>query len=95
MGLGRDTDGDEPLRPQPIERLTERHELRRAHAARQVAAGTLACPSCDAPAAIVAGPMALRDELVCGFCSHHGLVRDFVALGRPTRPTRVVVRIRA
>jgi len=95
VALHRDTEGSEPLRPEPVERLTEHHELRRSHDARQVATGTLACPSCDAPAAIGPGPMALADDLVCGFCSHHGTVRDYVSLGRPTRPTRVVVRIRA
>ena len=93
MALHRDTEGAEPLRPEPVERLTERHELRRAPA-RQVATGTLACPSCDAPAVIGSGPMALADDLVCGFCSHHATVRDYVSLGRPTRPTRVVVRIK-
>jgi len=95
VGPHRDTDGAEPLRPEPVERLTGHNELRRAHSARQVATGTLACPACDAPAAIGPGPMALADDLVCGFCSHHGTVRDYVSLGQPTRPTRVVVRIRA
>jgi hypothetical protein len=95
VALQRDPEGSDPLRPEPIERLTEHRELRRSQDARQVATGTLACPACDAPAAIGPGPMALADDLVCGFCSHHGTVRDYVSLGRPTRPTRVVVRIRA
>jgi len=94
VALHRETEGSGPLRPEPVERLTEHHELRRAHSSRQVATGTLACPSCDAPAAIGPAPMALADDLVCGFCSHRGTVRDYVSLGRPTRPTRVVVRIR-
>ena len=95
VAFQRDTEGSEPLRPEPVERLTEHHELRRSHDARQVATGTLACPSCDAPVAAGPGPMALRDDLECGFCSHHGRVCDYLSLGRPTRPTRVVVRIKA
>jgi hypothetical protein len=94
VALQRDSEGGDPLRPEPVERLSEHHELRRSHDARRVATGTLACPSCDAPAAIGPGPMALADDLVCGFCSHQGTVRDYGSLGRPTRPTRVVVRIR-
>jgi hypothetical protein len=29
----------------------------------------------------------------CGFCGHDGALRDFLSLGEPTRPTRVVVRV--
>jgi hypothetical protein len=31
--------------------------------------------------------------MACGFCGVAGTVRDFLALGEPTRPTRVVVRV--
>ena len=38
--------------------------------------------------------MAMPDPLSCGYCSHAGAVRDFLSLAEPTRPTRVVVRVR-
>ena len=58
-----------------------------------VATGTLACPDCDLPIALD-GRAAIRDTLACGYCGAAGTVRDFLVLGEPTRPTRVVVRIR-
>lgn len=59
-----------------------------------VAAGTLACPSCDAPVA-PEGRMRLTAALACPFCSHRGPVRDFLSLATPTRPAHVVVRLSA
>ncbi len=38
--------------------------------------------------------MAMPDPLSCGYCSYAGAVRDFLSLAEPTRPTRVVVRVR-
>jgi hypothetical protein len=32
--------------------------------------------------------------MACGYCRHAGAVRDFLSLVEPTRPTRVVVRVR-
>ncbi len=71
-------------------RLTHQ-ELRPARSGR-LAVGTLACPACDAPV-VPAAPLAPSDPLGCPFCAHAGPVRDFLVLGEPTRPTRVVVRV--
>ncbi len=73
------------------EEIREEHRLARSS---RVATGTLACPRCDAPVALAAGPVAPRDALACPFCAHAGAVRDFLSLAPPSRPTRVVVRIR-
>jgi hypothetical protein len=79
-----------------VDRETERagghYELRRARATREMATGTLACPSCDAPV-LPDGVMSPADPMSCGFCDHAGALRDFLSLGEPTRPTRVVVRV--
>jgi hypothetical protein len=93
MALHHELEGGRPLRWQPVERLAGRHELRRTVATRVLATGTLACPSCDAPV-LPAGPVSPADPLGCGYCAHEGAVRDFLVLGEPTRPTRVVVRVR-
>jgi DNA-directed RNA polymerase subunit RPC12/RpoP len=58
-----------------------------------VAAGSLACGRCDAPVAL-AGPAVLTDALTCPYCAHRAPVRDFLSLTDPTRPARVVVRVR-
>jgi hypothetical protein len=94
MALHRELDGDEPLRAQPVERRAGRHELRQADGSWHLADGTLACPACDAP--VLPGPAAMAppDPIACGFCGQAGAVRDFLSLGQPTRPTRVVVRLR-
>lgn len=78
----------------PVERLAGRHERRRAETSWQLATGTLACPTCDAP--ILPGPEAMSpaEHLSCGFCQHLGPLRDFLSLAEPTRPTRVSVRVR-
>ena len=67
-------------------------ELRRTTRTSVLAHGTLACPRCDAPVA-PAGSVSPADALACPFCLHSGHVRDFLSLGEPTRPTRVVVRV--
>ncbi len=69
-------------------------EERRVARSTRVASGTLACPSCDAPAERPRRPLSPADPLGCGFCGHEGAVRDFLSLTPPTRPTRVVVRVR-
>ena len=74
------------------ERVGGHHELRRTDSTRQMATGTLACPSCDAPV-LPHGVVSPADAMACGFCGVAGTVRDFLALGEPTRPTRVVVRV--
>jgi hypothetical protein len=72
------------------ERVAGRYELRRTRTSWQLATGTLACPTCDAPV-LPAGAVSPADPMSCGFCAHAGAVRDFLTLGEPTRPTRVVV----
>lgn len=69
-------------------------ELRLSTRSDVLGAGTLACRSCDAP--IAAGPdgLSLTDELACPFCRRRGPVRDFLSLTSPTRPARVVIRLR-
>ena len=75
-----------------LERVGGHHELRRQVATREMAVGTVACPSCDAPV-LPDGIMSPADPMSCGFCGHAGALRDFLSLGEPTRPTRVVVRV--
>ena len=75
-------------------RATPVHEeRRRAIRAGQLAVGTLACARCDAPIAVGPLGLAISDRLSCPYCRHEGSVRDFLSLGLPTRPARVVVRI--
>jgi hypothetical protein len=93
VALHREIDGSKPIRPQPVERLAGRHEWREERAW-HLATGTLACPSCDAPALPAAGGASPSDALTCGFCLHSGALRDFLSLAEPTRPTRVAVRVR-
>jgi hypothetical protein len=55
--------------------------------------GTLACHRCDAPIDPGSRPLSLTEMLACPFCDAHGPVRDFLSLGLPTRPARVIVRV--
>jgi hypothetical protein len=54
--------------------------------------GTLACSRCDAPV-LLDGAVTPSDPIGCPFCRHEALVREFLSLAPPTRPTRVVVRV--
>jgi hypothetical protein len=92
MALHRGFDGSESLRPDPVGRLGGAHEERRAARTSVFATGTLACPGCDAPV-VPDGAVAPAAPLACPYCGRAGLVRDFLSLGQPTRPTRVEVRI--
>jgi hypothetical protein len=92
VSVQRGFDGAEPVRPDPIGRVDGRHEERRAHRAAPLAVGTLACPDCDAPVTL-GGPAGPADALQCPFCGRAGAVREFLALGEPTRPTRVRVHV--
>jgi hypothetical protein len=76
-----------------LERLAGLREIRKTDTTRDLAVGTLACPECDAPPLPEVGPMSPADPLWCSFCGHTGPLRDFLSLGEPTRPTRVVVRV--
>ena len=82
-----------PTHRESIERLGGRHEHRR-ESSWHLAAGTLACPGCDAPVLPSPGGMSPADPISCGFCQEAGAVSDFLSLAEPTRPARVVVRVR-
>jgi hypothetical protein len=80
---------------EPVRRvgdLAAELELRRSRQG-HLASGTLACPRCDAPVAPGSGHLAPAGPLGCPYCGHAGAVRDFLSLGEPTRPARVVVRV--
>jgi hypothetical protein len=68
-------------------------EKRRAIRSTVLGTGTLACHRCDAPIAPAAQPLSLTDPLACPFCDARGPARDFLSLGAPTRPARVIVRV--
>jgi hypothetical protein len=91
MAFEREVEGADPLRDRAVAPL---REVRRDARPGLLAAGTLACPGCDAPVAI-AGPLSPGAPLACPFCGHGAALRDFLSLATPTRPARVEVRIRA
>ena len=68
-------------------------EMRQARRSSQFAVGTLACSRCDAPVSPGDSPRVLTEVLVCPFCSHRGPLREFLTLGEPTRPARVVLKV--
>jgi hypothetical protein len=67
----------------------ERRSSRTGH----LGAGTLACRHCDAPVSIGSGRLSPAETLTCPFCRLQAPLRDFLSLGLPTRPARVVVRV--
>jgi hypothetical protein len=69
-------------------------ELRRWIRRNALGVGTLACCRCDAPISPGGRSLALTDALTCPFCAHSGAVREFLSLASPSRPARVVLRIR-
>lgn len=93
MAFHRSIDGSEPLRPEPIGRVGGAHEERRSET-RHLADGTLACPACDAPVSPGERVLSPSSALACPYCSHRGVVRDFLSLEAPTRPAHVVVRVK-
>ena len=60
-----------------------------------MAAGTFACPHCDAPVSPGGRPLRPMEPVACPYCGHAGAVRDFLSLATPTRPAHVEVRVRA
>jgi hypothetical protein len=93
MAFHRSFDGSEPVGPDPATRAAPVHEEHRLARSGHVATGTLACPRCDVPVALDA-PAAPADPLDCPFCGHAGALREFLSLAAPSRPARVVVRVR-
>jgi hypothetical protein len=94
VAVHRDIEGPQPMRPETVERLSGRRYRHEAESSERLATGTLACPSCDAPVLPTPWGMSPSDPLSCGFCGTAGAVRDFLSLAEPTRPTRVIVRLR-
>jgi len=96
VALHRGMDGSDPVRSESIGRLGGTQEERRVTRSRLLAAGTLACPECDAPVAPPvppAPPLTPAAPLACPVCAHAAAVRDFLSLATPTRPARVEVRV--
>jgi hypothetical protein len=69
-------------------------ELRRSTAPGVLGTGTLACPRCDAPVALVGGRMTPTEPLGCPYCDHYAAAREFLTLESPSRPAHVQVRVR-
>jgi hypothetical protein len=86
-------DPSDPLRPEPVTRLSGNQSERRIARTSHLATGTLACPHCDAPVAL--GPFAVTPAtpLSCPYCEHGAPLRDFLSLAAPARPARVAVRV--
>jgi hypothetical protein len=94
MSLRGPLDGSEPIRLEPLTQPVGPQERRRTHDRSRLASGTLACPSCDAPVVAGLGATSVSARLTCGFCDYASVLRDFLTLGEPTRPTRVSVNVR-
>lgn len=92
MSFQRGIDGSEPVRPEPVTRAGGMEEERLAARTSVLAAGTLACPRCDAPV-LPSRPLGPAEALSCPYCRHAGAVRDFLSLTAPARPARVQVRV--
>jgi hypothetical protein len=93
--LQRGSDGQDPAGAEPAARLAEIRYHRRVADSSLLAAGTLACPLCDAPVAVPAEPLSVTEPLACPYCGHADRVRDFLSLAAPSRPTHVEVRVGA
>jgi hypothetical protein len=88
VAFQRGIDGSDPLRAGP-DSVQEERRLARSGI---LAAGTLACPDCDAPV-LPSGTLLPADPVCCPYCGHDGAVRDFLSLVPPSRPARVQVRV--
>jgi len=93
MIFQRGIGGSDPADGDPVTGPADLHEHRQARAASFLASATLACPACDAPVALAAPGLTPADRVACPFCDHAGALRDFLALGEPTRPTRVELHV--
>jgi hypothetical protein len=91
VSFQRGIDGSDPVDAEGVGGRMQIIDERRTRTSR-LGVGTLACPQCDAPVAL-AGPLAPSAPLACPYCAHHGPLRDFLSLGAPSRPARVVVRV--
>lgn len=94
MAFSRSSDGADPIGSASATGGLRIKELRRSTRSTHMASGSLACPRCDAPVALTAGPVAATAELQCPFCGHLGPLRAFLSLATPSRPARVEVHVR-
>ena len=72
----------------------ELREIRHEKQPGVLAEATLACPECDAPVLPPGGRAPVTAQATCPYCGHEGVLRDFLSLEVPTRPTHVLVRVR-
>jgi hypothetical protein len=93
VSLNRGIDGSEPIPSGPVAQQSGTHEERRERVSRRLGTGTFACPRCDAPVAVGAGPLTPADAVGCPYCAHVAPARDFLSLAHPSRPARVAVRV--
>jgi len=91
VSFQRGIDGPEPVDAEGVGGRIQIQDERRTRSTR-LGVGTLACPRCDAPVAL-AGRLSPVAVIACPFCAHGAPLRDFLSLGAPTRPARVVVRV--
>jgi hypothetical protein len=89
VSIDRTAGRPDPIRTRPLAGAVEE----RLGRSTVLGAGTLACPRCDVPVALAAGPASPSNQLDCPFCGHYGAVRDFLSLAAPARPARVEVRV--
>jgi hypothetical protein len=94
VSFERSFDGGEPVRADRIESVDDQEAIRRSTTTQPVAHGTLACPECDVPVVLPGRAVGPAEPFACSYCGHSAHVRDFLSLSPPTRPTRVVVRLR-
>ena len=80
MSIVRDFDSEQPERPHGTEHFIPRKSEGRA--ARAVARGSLACPSCDLPVVSV-GVLPIAARVRCPFCRSIHSARSFVRLDTP------------
>ena len=91
MSFQRGIDGSDPVDAEGVGGRIQIQDERRTRSSR-LGVGTLACPRCDAPVAL-AGPLSPVAVIACPYCGHGAALREFLSLGAPTRPARVVVRV--
>jgi hypothetical protein len=81
------------MEPERSEELAGLREERRARRTGWLGAGSLACPTCDAPTPLFAGA-APGTPLDCPFCDHSGALHEFLSMQPPHRTPRVNVFVR-
>jgi hypothetical protein len=88
MAFERTGEGVDPVRPGGGTHREE-HRVGRSTV---VAAGTFACPDCDAPVPLHV-PVRPATRLICPYCLRSGHAREFLSLAAPSRPARVQVTV--